>query len=160
VPTVLAMFPMMAGVAHAEQVFNMVFFVVIASVLLQGKLLPQIAEWLKLNDTYSPRSRPPLEFEHTEPGIKADMVDIAIPPLSEVVGKRLLEMQLPHGVLITLIQKESGEFFIPDGGTVLQANDHVLVLGESQYLEEIQRRIAIEKVPERNDVSPPRQQNA
>ncbi len=159
VPIVLSMFPLMAGVARAEQVFNLVFFVVIASVLLQGKLLPRIAEWLKLNDTYSPRSRPPLEFEHTEPGIRADMVDIAISPLSEVVGKRLLELQLPHGVLVTLVQKESGEFFIPDGGTVLQANDHVLVLGESQYLEEVRRRIAIEKVPEQNDVSPPRQQN-
>ena len=159
VPIVLAMFPMMAGVAHAEQIFNLVFFVVIASVLLQGKLLPQIAERLKLNDTYYQRSRPPLEFEHTESGIKADMVEIAISPSSDVVGKRLLELQLPHGVLITLIQKESGEFFIPDGGTVLQANDHVLVLGESQCIEEVQRRFATEKNAAINDVSPHRQPN-
>ncbi|NLW84114.1 MAG: potassium/proton antiporter [Phycisphaerae bacterium] len=145
VPIVLAMFPLMADVAHAEQIFNMVFFVVIASVLLQGKLLPQIAERLKLNETYSQRSRPPLEFDHTQPGIKADMVDIAVLPSSDVVGKRLLELQLPYGVLITLIQKENGEFFIPDGGTILQANDHVLVLGEAQSLDEVERRFSTDK---------------
>lgn len=147
VPIVLSMFPLMAGVAHAEQMFNLVFFVVIASVLLQGKLLPQIAERLKLNDPYSQRSRPPLEFEHTEPGIKADMVEIAVSSSSEVDGKRLLELQLPHGVLVTLIQKDTGEFFIPNGGTVLQANDHVLVLGESQYLDEVERRFSTKKTP-------------
>jgi cell volume regulation protein A len=151
VPIVLAMFPLMAGVARAEQIFNLVFFVVIASVLLQGKLLPQIAERLKLNDPYSQRTRPPLEFEHTELGIKADMVEITVSPSSEVVGKRLLELQLPHGVLITLIQKESGEFYIPDGGTILQPNDHVLVLGDSQYLDEVDRRFARKKVPSPNE---------
>ncbi len=119
--------------------------------MLQGKLLQQIAERLKLNDPYSQRTRPPLEFEHTELGIKADMVEITVSPSSEVVGKRLLELQLPHGVLITLIQKESGEFYIPDGGTILQPNDHVLVLGDSQYLDEVDRRFARKKVPSPNE---------
>lgn len=142
VPIVLAMFPMLAGVERAEEIFNLVFFIVIASVLLQGKLLPTIARRLKLYNPQNHRYRAPLEFEHTEPGIQADMIEVEISSASEAAGKRLLELKLPHGVLVTLIRRENGEFFIPDGGTVLNANDRVLILGDTKQLDEVERRLA------------------
>lgn len=141
VPIVLAMFPMLAGVARAEEIFNLVFFIVIASVLLQGKLLPTIACRLKLDNPQNHRCRAPLEFEHTEPGIQADMIEVEVSSASEVAGKRLLELKLPHGVLVTLIRRENGEFFIPDGGTVLNAHDRVLILGDTKQLDEVERRL-------------------
>jgi len=141
VPIVLSIFPLMAGVERGEEIFNLVFFIVIASVLLQGKFLPTISRRLKLDNPFKRRHRPPLEFDHTEPGIHADMIEIRVPPASPVIGKRLVELELPHGVLITLIRKSGGEYFIPNGGTVLEANDQVLVLGATQHLEEIERRL-------------------
>lgn len=49
VPIILASFPVIFGVSHADVIFNIVFFVVISSVLIQGTLLPFVAKWLKVN---------------------------------------------------------------------------------------------------------------
>lgn len=140
VPIVLATFPLMAGVSQAETIFNLVFFVVIASVLLQGKLLPTFARWLRLDKPLEYRARPPLEFDHTEPGIRADMVEVEVSSDSAAVGKRILELDLPHGLLVALIRRNE-EYLVPDGGTVLQANDDVLVLGGKEALKDIERRL-------------------
>ncbi|MCE5187032.1 MAG: potassium/proton antiporter [Planctomycetaceae bacterium] len=141
VPIVMATFPMMAGIERSEEIFNLVFFIVIASVLLQGKFLPFLARLLKLDNPADRQCRPPLEFERTEPGIRADMIELTIAPASQAVGKRLLELHLPHGVLIALIRRE-GEYFIPDGGATLQPRDRVLVLGETNSLADIENRLA------------------
>ena len=46
VPIVLATFPLLAGLPEASILFDLVFFVVIASVLLQGTSVPFVAKWL------------------------------------------------------------------------------------------------------------------
>jgi len=138
VPIVLAMFPLMAGIDQAENIFNLVFFIVIVSVLLQGKFLPVIARWLKLGGPMDRQYRSPLEFEHTEPGIQADMIEIGVSAASQAVGKRLLELNMPHGMLIALVRRE-GEYFIPDGGTTLMAKDRVLVLGDKKSLSQVEQ---------------------
>jgi len=51
VPIILATFPFMAGIAQADTIFNIVFFIVIASVLIQGTSIPIISKMLKLDDT-------------------------------------------------------------------------------------------------------------
>jgi len=49
VPIILATFPLIAGVPHADRMFNIVFFIVLTSVLLQGTTIPLIAKWLKVS---------------------------------------------------------------------------------------------------------------
>jgi cell volume regulation protein A len=53
-PIVLATFPMLAGVAHAKTLFDVVFFVVLTSSLVQGPLLARLARWLKLDGAAAP----------------------------------------------------------------------------------------------------------
>lgn len=48
VPIVLATFPLLAGIHDAGFLFNLVFFIVLTSVLLQGTLIPFVARWLKV----------------------------------------------------------------------------------------------------------------
>lgn len=48
VPIILATFPLAAGIAQANQLFNVVFFVVVVSVLAQGLTLARVAQWLHL----------------------------------------------------------------------------------------------------------------
>ena len=50
VPIILATFPMLANIPKAEIIFNLVFFVVIVSVLLQGTTIPLIARLLKVEE--------------------------------------------------------------------------------------------------------------
>lgn len=49
VPIVLATFPLLAAIPKAELIFNLVFFVIIISVLLQGTSISYIAKFLKAN---------------------------------------------------------------------------------------------------------------
>jgi potassium/hydrogen antiporter len=56
VPIILATFPRLAGVPNADLIFNLVFFTVLASVLVQGTTLPLAARWLKV--TVSPDAPP------------------------------------------------------------------------------------------------------
>lgn len=69
VPVVLATFPFTAGYEHSDMLFNMVFFIVLTSVLLQGKSLMAVARWLKVDQPLVSRPRYPLEFEKTESGM-------------------------------------------------------------------------------------------
>ncbi len=57
VPIILATFPLMAGIAQADRVFNVVFFLVLTSVLIQGLSLAPVARWLGLAES-EPVSNP------------------------------------------------------------------------------------------------------
>ncbi len=47
-PIVFAFIPVLQGVDHAEEIFNMVFFVVLISILTQGTTIGVLARWLRL----------------------------------------------------------------------------------------------------------------
>ncbi len=139
-PIVLATFPLLAGVPEANMIFNLVFFIVVASVILQGKSLLLVAKWLKLTRPHRAQPRYPLEFERSEK-MSADMREIEISPESSVVGKRILDLKLPTGTLVVLVCKK-GEFHIPTGGTILSANDKMLVLAEHKKLKAVEELLS------------------
>lgn len=146
VPIVLATFPMMAGVSRADTIFNLVFFVVITSVLLQGKSLPLVARWLGLDRPLQRRPRPPLELDRTEQSIRATMAEVVISPDSSTADKRIIELGLPRGALVVLVSR-GGEYFVPNGGTVLQPNDVALVLGDEDAINAAQRLLHPQEKP-------------
>jgi cell volume regulation protein A len=132
VPIILATFPLLAGVPQAETIFNVVFFTVLTSVLLQGTSLPVVAKWLGVDAPLPERPRYPLDFEPVE-RMNSDLVEIALPQDAAVVGKRIVEVGLPQGALIVLLSR-GGEFLIPSGGTVLAPGDTLLVLADKAEL--------------------------
>jgi cell volume regulation protein A len=144
VPIILATFPLLAGVKNAELYFNIVFFTVFTSVLLQGTTLPRLARFLKL-DAPLPASREyPLEFAPIR-GTSSDLVRVTIPSGSPVIGKRILDLPMPASSLAVLISR--GDYFlVPRGATVLEAGDTVLLLAEAQDLPEV-RKLLIESAP-------------
>jgi len=139
VPIVLATFPMTAGIPEAEMIFNLVFFVVIASVLLQGTSLTRVARWLGLDRPIASKPRMPLEFDRTEGTLRTSMVELVISPDSPAAGRQIIDLKLPSGVLVAMVQR-NGEYLVPNGGTEFQPGDVVLVLGEKESLD-IARRL-------------------
>jgi cell volume regulation protein A len=129
VPIVLATFPLLAGVANAETIFNVVFFTVLISVLVQGTSIPPVARLLGVDAPLPPRRESPLAFDQVE-GIDTDLVELIIPPRAEVAGKPIVAIGLPAGSLIALVCRD-GNFFVPSGETVLQEGDAVLVLANN-----------------------------
>lgn len=129
VPIILATFPFMAGVPQADIIFNVVFFVVFASVLIQGTSIPIVSKILKL-DVPLPQRRPyPIEFEKTG-AIDAELTEAIVPYDSEASGKRIGELHVPEKCLIMLISRED-KFIIPSGSVVIEGGDVLLVLANA-----------------------------
>lgn len=134
VPVVLATYPLMYKFPGAGNIFNIVFFIVIISVLLQGKTLMPLARILKLDVKSANIPRSPLEFERTEDwGNETREVDIL--PNSLAADKKLSLLKLPGDVRVLLIRRER-EFIIPKGNTVIAANDTTTLYGHAEHLKE------------------------
>lgn len=132
VPIILATFPLLAGVPNAEIIFNIVFFIVLTSVLLQGTSLSLVARWLHLDEKVSAESQYPLEFVPTG-NLRGELSEVSVPENASVIGKQIVEVGLPSGALIALIGRGQ-EFIVPNGGTVLREGDKLLVLAETEEL--------------------------
>jgi cell volume regulation protein A len=126
VPIVLATFPLLAGVPNAVTIFNVVFFTVLTSVLIQGTSIVPVAKLLGVAAPLRRKREYPLEIEPLE-GVDTDLIEFVLPPGAVVAGKPIVELGLPAGSLITLVSRDE-HFFVPSGGTVLEEGDVVLVL--------------------------------
>jgi potassium/hydrogen antiporter len=144
VPIILALFPLLAGVARAELIFNLVFFIVITSVLIQGTSLPLMARWLGVTAPSRRQRYAPLDFEEVE-GINANLNDLLIPYHSAVVGRTIFEIGVPKEALIVLISK-ADRFLIPNGSTRLEGGDVLFVLANQADLAALQRIIARQRL--------------
>ena len=140
VPIILATFPFMAGIAQADIIFNIVFFIVIASVLIQGTSIPIVAKILKLDLPWPNKTRYPIEFEKTE-GIDAELTDIIVPYNSGAVGKMIRDLNVPEKCLIMLISRND-KFIIPAGPTIIEGGDVLLVLANTGDLLAFQQELA------------------
>jgi cell volume regulation protein A len=132
VPIILATFPLLAGLPNADTIFNVVFFIVLTSVLLQGTSLPPVARLLGLGEPAPAESQYPLEFVPTG-NLRGELAELSVPENASVVGRQIIEAGVPSGALIALIGRDQ-EFIVPNGDTVLRAGDKLLVLAGKEEL--------------------------
>ncbi len=128
VPIILATFPFLAGILQADLLFNVVFFVVLTSVLLQGTTIQYLARWLRVDAPLHQERVYPIEF-NPDSGFKSELNELIIPAGSQVVGKKLFELKLPPECLIVLIVR-GNEYVLPSGQTFLNDGDALLVLAD------------------------------
>lgn len=138
VPIILATYPLLAKTSHADLIFNIVFFVVLTSVLLQGTTLPYVARLLRVDAPPAPKRIYPIEFNKVE-GFKSDLKEISIPPDSSLVGKAIYELGDIPGFLIILIAR-GNDLLTPSGGIILQAGDTLLSLSDQESLDQIREQ--------------------
>lgn len=129
VPIVLATFPLAAGLPQGEDVFNLVFFAVLLSVMVQGGTLGSVARWLGLSTPSRPMQRYGLELV-TMAKSDLDLVVVDLPGPMGSPGAKIRELELPPGAVITLITRDN-EVLIPKGNTRLQGWDQVTVLAHA-----------------------------
>jgi potassium/hydrogen antiporter len=139
VPIILATFPLLAGVPNADTIFNVVFFIVLVSVLLQGTSLPLVGRWLGVTATNAP-TRFPQEFV---PAVtpSSQTVELTIPTTSPVVDRAIVDLALPAGALIIVLRRQA-ETIVPSGATVLEAGDRLLIVASQAALNEINNLIS------------------
>jgi cell volume regulation protein A len=132
VPIVVATYPLLEGAPGAKTIFNLVFFVVFISVLLQGTTIPLVSTWLKVAAPLVKPFRYPIEFNPTL-DLKNELVELPVPAGSPVLGRTLVDIRLPEGALIVLVRR-GDETFVPRGSTRIDAGDILLLLAERDAL--------------------------
>jgi cell volume regulation protein A len=119
VPVVLATVP------RDQQIFNLVFVLVIAFTLLQAPTLPWVARRLGL---VSPEEAQQLDIESSPlMRIDADLLQVRVAPGSKLAGVELFELRLPEGAAITLVVRD-GTSFVPSSTTRLATGDDLIVV--------------------------------
>ena len=129
VPIVFATYPLLAGIEKSDMIFNLVFFISLTSVLLQGTTLGVVSKWLHVSVPEKAKQRTPPDIELSDT-MKSELTEIEIDEKSASVGKRILELGFPRAALIALI-KRKGVFITPNGSTVIEPFDKLLIIAES-----------------------------
>lgn len=135
VPIVLATYILSAEVAKSGLIFNIVFFVVIISTLIQGFSLKPLANILAVAVEIKKKVRFPFEYASGSE-LQSELQEIEIPPDSIVIGKSIAEVNIPQKLLIVLL-KRGMDVFAPRGGTIFHASDTLLVLAEPAEYDQV-----------------------
>lgn len=124
-PIVLATFPLSSGIAHSHEIFNIVFFVVIVSVVIQGTTIPTAAKLLGADAPADMKYNSLLEYDSADTDNK--MIETIVPNNAKIIGKKLSEIKFPAKCLIAMIYRGE-DYLIPSGQTVVEASDVLFVL--------------------------------
>ncbi|MDO5655639.1 MAG: potassium/proton antiporter [Flavobacteriaceae bacterium] len=128
VPIVFATFPLLAGIDKADAIFNIVFFISVTSVLVQGTTLGVVAKWLNMalpekEKTLSETDQIILDLP------KTSLQEITIKPGFGAIDRRIVDLNFPQSAFIVMI-KRGDEYIRPGGSSVLKENDTLMVLAD------------------------------
>lgn len=126
VPIVLATYPLLYGVADGELLFDITFFVVLVSAVLQGWTLPPLARRLGLQVPAAPA--PPVTLEITSlRDVDGDIVEYTVTPHARAAARMVRELALPDGAVVAMIAREH-RIIPPRGSTRVLPGDHVFMV--------------------------------
>lgn len=125
VPILFATYPVVAGLEHHSTLFNIVFFITILSLLLQGTTITALADKLKLSE---PLGHDVEDFGiqlHDDSDYSLSEIDLTASMLAS--GNTLRDLHLPKGHLVVMI-KRGEENIVPNGTVELHPGDRLLVM--------------------------------
>ena len=129
VPIIFATYPVVADVEGSSQIFNIVFFITILSLVLQGTTVSFVAKLLHLD---APLEKTGNDFGVELPEeIDTSLHDLVLTEEMLAKGNRLMDMDIPKGTLVMLVKRD-GKFIIPNGSVLLQAGDKLLLISENK----------------------------
>lgn len=129
VPIIFATYPVVANVDGASQIFNIVFFITLLSLVLQGSTIATLARKLHLD---LPIEKTGNDFGVELPDeINSSLKDITVTEEMITNGDRLADMRLPKGTLVMIIKRGS-EYIVPNGSVSLHIGDKLLLISENQ----------------------------
>ena len=134
VPIIFATYPVVANVEGSNLIFNIVFFITIVSLIVQGTSVSFVARLLHLST--------PLEKTGNDFGVElpeeidTDLSDMTITMEMLNEADTLKDMNLPKGTLVMIV-KRGDEFLIPNGTLKLHVGDKLLLISEKNKQETV-----------------------
>jgi potassium/hydrogen antiporter len=138
VPIVLATIPLSESVEGAERLFDAVFVLVLIFTVVQAGTVGPVARLLKVA---APAEAAELNVE-TAPleRMRADLLQMEVPPGSKLAGVHLDELRLPVGAHVTLVLRD-GAGFVPGPDTRLKVGDSLLIVATGGVRDAAERRL-------------------
>ena len=128
VPIIFATYPVVAEIPGSHQIFNIVFFITLLSLIFQGMTISMGARMLHLD---LPQEKEGNEFGVELPEeIDSQLMDLTLTAEMLEKGNRLVDMDIPKGTLVMLV-KRGNEFIIPNGQVELYVGDKLLFISEN-----------------------------
>ena len=139
VPVVLATFPVIAGVPGSEQFFDIVFFAVLLSTLLQGSTFEPLAK--RLGATSSEPALPqPLAERGVIRGLGAEVLEHPVRADDAIVGARVSDLGLPRDAMVNVIVR-GDQAIPPRGSTRLREGDRLHLLIRQETAKEVHSQL-------------------
>lgn len=136
VPVVLATFPVIAGVPHSREFFDIVFFAVILSATLQGATFEAFARRLGVTSDAAAIPAPLMESGAVS-RLGAEVVQFRVQPGGAAAGRLVRELELPRDALLNLVVRD-GQALPPRGSTRVEAGDDLHLLVRQEVAVEFQ----------------------
>lgn len=126
VPIIFATYTLMAPtVEHAGFMFNIVFFITLLSLLIQGTTVTKMAKWL---DLCIPMRESAFSGVELPEDIAATMTELSVNADMLMDGETLKTVVLPDKALVIMVKRRNGAYVIPNGGTRLRMGDTLLLI--------------------------------
>lgn len=122
VPIIFSTNAITAGIENSQVIFNMVFYMVVFSVMIQGMTLKPLAKYLGLLDPVSEADADTIDLEELE---ELSLKKLYLDRKSEYINKEIRELNLPKSMHIISIRR-GDEDIIPRGDVILKAGDKIL----------------------------------
>jgi potassium/hydrogen antiporter len=135
IPVVLAIFPVIEGVPDSLRFFNVVFFAVVISTLVQGPTFEPLARSLGVT-TNEPALPRPLTETGTIRRLGAEIVEYPVGPDDAIVGRVVRDLGLPRDALLSVIVR-GREAILPRGSTRIEADDRLHVVVRQEVAQQV-----------------------
>lgn len=129
VPILFATYPVVAGLEDHYTIFNIVFFITILSLLVQGTTITSMAQYLKLSE--------PLLNDVSDFGVEipedsgSSLKDLYVTATMLEKGSFVRDLHLPQGQLVMMVKRDK-ELLVPNGQLELLEGDHLLIIQETK----------------------------
>jgi len=139
VPIVLATYPAAAGIDSEHQIFNIIFFAVVLSIIVQGTTIGKFADFLNLSVKTKRKTKQAMELV-TIHDLNYELVEIYIDENIYEGECKISDLSLPVGTTITMINRDNS-VIAPSGQTLILPGDILFVLTDSKKIEEVSEKI-------------------
>jgi len=127
VPIIFATYPYVEGIPFAKDIFNIVFFITIISLVLQGTTVSLFARLFGVLDTEAQHK----DFAVYVPEDIAITSEIKVTPALLLHGNTIRQLGLEDNALPIMI-KRGGKYIIARGATELQEGDKLLLIAKKE----------------------------
>ena len=132
VPIIFATYPVVEGIPGANIIFNIVFFITLLSLILQGMSISWFAKKLHLDLPPEPEK----EFDiHLPDELSKSLTEVTLTAKMLQHGNTLATMNIPKGHLAMMVKRDD-EYLVPNGKLELYEGDVLLFICSEEHLPE------------------------